>query len=98
MSDERLRVVAATGLVIGAVLGVAGTFATSTGLRGLAWGIDGTAIVQKGDQPTVVTPAVDQDLSQQSRHGGHAAATWAVSDRRQVRVRHAMHLAAYPPV
>ena len=45
MSGERLRVVAATGLVIGAVLGVAGSFAPSAGLRGLAWGIDGIAIV-----------------------------------------------------
>jgi hypothetical protein len=45
MSAERLRVVAATGLVIGAVLGVAGSFAPSDGMRGLAWGIDGTAIV-----------------------------------------------------
>ena len=45
MSRERLRVVASTGLVIGAVLGVAGSFAPSAGLRGLAWGIDGTAIV-----------------------------------------------------
>lgn len=45
MSDERLRVVAAAGLVIGAVLGVAGAFAPSAELRALAWGIDGTAII-----------------------------------------------------
>ena len=45
MSGERLHVVAAAGLVIGAVLGVAGSFAPSAGLRGLAWGVDGTAIV-----------------------------------------------------
>ena len=45
MSNERLRKVAAGGLVIGALLGMAGTFAPSAALRGVAWGIDGTAIV-----------------------------------------------------
>jgi hypothetical protein len=44
-SDSRLRLVAAIGLVTGAVLGIAGTFAPSAPLRGLAWGIDGTALV-----------------------------------------------------
>jgi hypothetical protein len=33
------------GLVIGALLGMAGTFAPSASLRGLAWGLDGTALV-----------------------------------------------------
>jgi hypothetical protein len=37
--------IAATGLVTGAVLGIAGTFAPSTALRGLAWGLDGTALI-----------------------------------------------------
>ena len=45
MSDERLRAVAAAGLVIGAVLGSAGAFVPSDALRGLLWGIDGTALV-----------------------------------------------------
>lgn len=45
MSDKRLRVVAAAGLVIGALLGMAGTFAPSAQLRGLAWGVDGVALV-----------------------------------------------------
>ena len=45
MSHGNLRVVAASGLVVGAVLGVAGSFAPSAALRSLAWGIDGTAIV-----------------------------------------------------
>ena len=44
-SDSRLRLVAALGLVTGAVLGIAGTFAPSTAWRGLAWGTDGTALV-----------------------------------------------------
>ena len=37
MNDSRLRLTAASGLVIGAVLGIAGTFAPSASLRGLAW-------------------------------------------------------------
>ncbi len=45
MSDLRLRQTAAIGLVIGAVLGMAGTFAPSASWRGLAWGLDGTALV-----------------------------------------------------
>lgn len=43
--DARLRLLAAIGLVIGAVLGIAGSFAPSASLRGLAWGVDGTALV-----------------------------------------------------
>ena len=45
MSDSRLRVIAASGLVIGAALGTAGSFAPSASLRGLLWGIDGTALI-----------------------------------------------------
>ena len=45
MSDARLRLMAAIGLVIGALLGMAGTFAPSPSLRGLAWGVDGTALI-----------------------------------------------------
>ena len=45
MSDSRLRLIASMGLAIGAVLGLAGTFAPSTSWRGLAWGVDGTALV-----------------------------------------------------
>jgi len=45
MSGERLRAVAAAGLVIGALLGMAGSFAPTADLRGLAWGVDGIAIV-----------------------------------------------------
>jgi len=44
VSDSRLRLIAPTGLVMGAVLGLLGTFAPSA-WRGLAWGIDGTALV-----------------------------------------------------
>ena len=44
-SDQRLRAVAAAGLVLGALLGMVGSFVPSAQLRGLAWGIDGIAIV-----------------------------------------------------
>lgn len=45
MSDMRLRVIASTALVAGAILGMAGTFVSSASLRGLAWGLDGVALV-----------------------------------------------------
>jgi len=45
MRHEHSRTVASAGLVIGALLGMAGSFASSAGLRGVAWGIDGTALV-----------------------------------------------------
>lgn len=45
MSGERLPVVAAAGLVIGALLGMAGSFAPSAALRALAWGVDGIALI-----------------------------------------------------
>jgi hypothetical protein len=45
VSESRLRLVASGGLVVGAILGMAGTFASSAPLRGLAWGLDGIALV-----------------------------------------------------
>ena len=45
MSEERLRLVAAGGLTVGALLGMAGAFAPTPALRALAWGIDGTGII-----------------------------------------------------
>lgn len=44
-NDARLRLITAIGLVMGAVLGMAGTFAPSASLRGLAWGLDGIALI-----------------------------------------------------
>ena len=44
MNDSGLRMTAATGLVVGAILGLAGTFAPSDSLRAVAWGLDGTAL------------------------------------------------------
>lgn len=45
MSNERLSPVAPVCLVVGALLGLAGSFAPSPSLRGLAWGVDGTALI-----------------------------------------------------
>lgn len=45
MLDRRLRLVPPIALVVGSLLGMAGTFAPSSGVRGLAWGIDGTLLV-----------------------------------------------------
>ena len=45
MRNEHQRTLAAASLVVGALLGMAGTFAPTDQLRGLAWGIDGTALV-----------------------------------------------------
>ena len=45
MSTSRLHIIAPAGLVVGAVLGMAGTFAQSAAFRGVAWGLDGTALV-----------------------------------------------------
>ncbi len=45
MNDKSLRILASIGLGVGGVLGMAGTFAPSGSLRGLAWGIDGIALV-----------------------------------------------------
>ena len=45
MSTERPSTVAPVCLVIGGLFGLAGSFAPSASLRGVAWGIDGTALV-----------------------------------------------------
>ena len=45
MSDRHARLIAPSGLVIGAVLGMAGTFVPSAPLRGLLWGLDGIALI-----------------------------------------------------
>ena len=45
MTEDRLRFVAASGLAVGALLGMAGSFAPTPELRAIAWGIDGTSII-----------------------------------------------------
>ena len=44
MSNERLSAIAPICLVVGSLLGLAGSFAPSASFRGLAWGVDGTAL------------------------------------------------------
>jgi hypothetical protein len=44
MSNQRLSVFAAASLVVGGVLGIAGSFSPSA-MRGIVWGLDGTALV-----------------------------------------------------
>ena len=44
MTNEGPSPVAPICLVVGALLGLAGSFAPSASLRGLAWGVDGTAL------------------------------------------------------
>lgn len=46
--DTPARRVASAGLAVGGVFGMAGTFAPSAALRGLAWGLDGVALVMAG--------------------------------------------------
>ena len=53
VSESRLRRLAAIGLVVGAVLGMAGTFTTSASWRGLTWGVDGVALIVEGALLTV---------------------------------------------
>lgn len=45
MADRYATQVAPAGLVIGALLGMAGTFVQSDSTRGLLWGLDGTALI-----------------------------------------------------
>jgi hypothetical protein len=44
----RPHVLAPSGLVVGALLGLAGTFMPSPSMRGLAWAVDGVALVIAG--------------------------------------------------
>jgi hypothetical protein len=45
MSKARQNLIAPIGLVVGGVLGMAGTFVPSASLRGLAWGLDGISLI-----------------------------------------------------
>src|SRR2546422_104215 len=54
VNDKGLRVLASVGLAVGGVFGMAGTFAPSAFLRGLAWGIDGVGLVMAGALGTPV--------------------------------------------
>jgi len=45
MSEQTSRLISSGGLVVGSVLGMAGTFVPSASVRGLLWGLDGIALV-----------------------------------------------------
>jgi hypothetical protein len=45
MKEKSLKMIASVCLAIGGIFGMAGTFVQSATLRGLAWGVDGTALV-----------------------------------------------------
>ena len=45
MSDQTSRMISCGGLVLGSILGLAGTFVTAAATRGLLWGLDGIALV-----------------------------------------------------
>lgn len=53
MNESHRQIAAPCGLVVGAILGVAGTFAPSASVRGLLWGIDGVALVLAGALLTI---------------------------------------------
>ncbi len=45
MAEQTSRLISSGGLVVGSALGMAGTFAPSVSVRGLLWGLDGTALI-----------------------------------------------------
>ena len=45
MQHKSSKILVSVGLALGGILGLAGVFAPSSELRGLAWGIDGLALV-----------------------------------------------------
>ena len=63
MNEKRLRVIAAVGLAVGGVFGMAGTFAPSSSLRGLAWGLDGVGLVTASAILTIWFYRRGQDLT-----------------------------------
>jgi hypothetical protein len=63
MSEGLIKITAPIGLLIGAIFGVAGSFATSPPLRGLAWGIDGIGIIVASALLTVYYFRRDYDIA-----------------------------------
>jgi hypothetical protein len=57
-----MRALAAIGLAVGGVLGMAGTLAPTASLRGLAWGIDGVGLVMAAALLTLAFYREGQDL------------------------------------
>lgn len=62
MSESPRLLAVPLALVIGAAFGIAGTFASSTPVRGLLWGIDGVALVVAGALLTIYHISRGNDL------------------------------------
>ena len=62
MTSESPKFLASMCLVVGGALGVAGTFAPSDALRGLAWGVDGVSLVIAGSLLTLIFFRAGRDL------------------------------------
>jgi hypothetical protein len=62
LMSRPLKRLASIGLVLGAVFGMAGTFAPTASLRGLAWGIDGVSLVMASALLTVGYLRVGQEV------------------------------------
>lgn len=45
MKERSLKITAVTGLIIGGIFGMAGSFVASASLRCLAWGVDGIGLI-----------------------------------------------------
>ena len=45
MNERSTKITASTGLFIGGIFGMVGSFVTSASLRSLAWGIDGVGLI-----------------------------------------------------
>jgi hypothetical protein len=60
--SRTLKRLASTGLVLGGLFGLAGSFAPSASLRGLAWGIDGMGLVMASALLTVGYLRAGQEL------------------------------------
>ncbi len=48
MQEKSITITASTGLLIGGILGMVGSFVPSASLRSLAWGIDGIGLIVAG--------------------------------------------------
>jgi len=48
MKEKLTKIIASTGLFIGGIFGIAGSFASSDSLRSLCWGLDGIGLIVAG--------------------------------------------------
>jgi len=62
-SNKTLCTCASIGLAVGGIFGLAGSFAPSDGLRGLAWGIDGIALVVASSMLVIYFHRHGEDLT-----------------------------------